>query len=235
MESKNKRNVNKVATKPKSGRRGARGSRNVRKNARISYGAMFNQVRSDVQPVMKLVKYLLNSENKYLDTVASTAVSTTAYLNLLNPLAEGDTASTRTGDMVKFDLLQFNLTVTINASATASVGRCCIVRDEQPNGGAFGIGSYFSSVNNPLSLTNFQQETRFYTYLDEVICVDSQGPQVLSFRKTINLGFHTNYGLGNAGTIADISKNSLYVLFLSNEATNTPTFSYTVRLLYLDN
>ncbi len=232
MERRGVRNVKKTGI-PKKGRGNRRRKGGRGKN--ISYGDMYKKVYTDIMPIVNLARRMFNTENKYLDTVGSMSISTTASLVLLNGMAQGNTASTRLGDTVKFNFIQTNITVTINAAATASVLRIFLVRDEQSNGSAFAYTSYAATNNNPVTLTNFTQEQRFFTYVDELICVDSAGPQVLSFRTSKNLGFHTNYGFGNAGTVADISNNSLYFVMISSEATNNVTVSYAWRLLFVDN
>ncbi len=232
MERRGVRNVKKTGI-PKKGR--GKGRPRGKQSRDITYGDMYRKINRDVMPIVNLAKRMFNTENKYLDTVGSMSISTTASLVLLNGMAQGTTASTRLGDTVKFNFINCNITVTINAAATASVLRMFLVRDIQPNGSAFAYTSYAATNNNPVTLTNFSQETRFYTYLDELICVDSAGPQVLSFRVSKPLGFHCNYGLGNAGTAADISENTLYFVMISNEATNTVTVSYAWRLLFVDN
>ncbi len=229
MEKSGVRNVNKVNV-PK--RRGRRGRRNGKRG--ITYQQIGNKVFNDVMPVIKLMKRLLNTENKYVDYSTTLGVSSTSGNNLVNPLAQGNSATTRLGDTVKYDFMQWNFIVTINPAAVASQVRLCIVRDEQPNGALAAPGSYMAA-STVQSMTQFQQETRFYTYVDEIIAVDANGPQTLVFRGSKNLGFHSNYGLGNAGTVADISKNSLFLYAVSNEATNTVSVAIYIRLLFVDN
>ncbi len=223
------RNVNKVNIPKKRGKfRGKRGGR------RITYAQIGNKIYNDVMPVVKLVKRMLNTENKYIDNSSSMGVSSTAGFTFLNSLTQGNSATTRLGDTVKFDWLQWNIVLTINAAATASRVRVCILRDEQSNGANPATTDYMNS-GAVTSLTNFKEETRFFTFVDEIVTLDSNGPQVLCLRGSKNLGFHTNYGLGNAGTVADITKNSLFMYSVSNEATNTVSMEYNIRLLFVDN
>lgn len=212
-----------------------RNKRPGRRGRDISYADIGSKVYRDVMPIVNMAKKIFNTENKYLDTIFSAAVSTTASLTILNAMAQGNTASTRIGDTIKFDFMQWNATVQINASAVLTSIRLFIVRDMQPNGAAFGYTSYASTNNDPLTLTNFKQEQRFYTYVDELFCITSNGAQMLTFRGSKALGFHTNYGLSNNGDVTDISANTLYLVLISNEATNTPTVKLDFRLLFVDN
>lgn len=61
-------------------------------------------------------------------------------------------------------------------------------------------------------------------------------PQVKVIHKKIKIGKKANYGLGNAGTVADISTGSLYLFALSTEASggNPATLLGGTRMYFLD-
>ena len=50
--------------------------------------------------------------------------------------------------------------------------------------------------------------------------------------KSVN---ETNYGLGNVGTIADISENAYYFISIGDDPVNSVSTSVNVRLRYIDN
>jgi len=233
MERSGVRNVKKTNA-PKGGG-GRRSFRKRRGKRNITYGDIGNKVYNDVMPVIRLAKKMFNTENKYLDTANSAAVSSTGGLTLLNAMAQGNTASTRLGDTVRYNFIEWNFVVTINAAATASQLRLCIFRDEQPNGQASPVAGYMANPNSVVSMVAFTDVTRFHTFVDEIIEVSSAGPATLTLRGSKGLGFHTNYGLSNNGNVTDISKNSLNLFLVSNEATNTVSVNYYIRLLFVDN
>jgi hypothetical protein len=49
------------------------------------------------------------------------------------------------------------------------------------------------------------------------------------------LDLKTTYDDSNAGTVADIISNGLFIFQLSNEATNTPTVNHNIRIRFIDN
>lgn len=210
----------------------------AKKSKRIPYARMVKQVYGDVMPFIKMAKGVLNTENKYIDTAIATSVSSSISTTYLNLMAQGNTASTRLGDTVKFDFLHYHLVITISAAATVSTLRIFILRDQESNGTNFsysGSANSYANAGTPYAMTNFQVEQRYYTYLDELVVVDSAGPQGLVLRGSKRLGTHTNYGLGNAGTQADISNNTFILAMISNESTNNVNVNGYFRMLFVDN
>ncbi len=71
---------------------------------------------------------------------------------------------------------------------------------------------------------------------DEVIALSTAGPSnAVRVVSPTGCNFHVEYNNGNAGTIADINSNSLYLVCFSDQATNTPTFQAYVRTWFVDN
>ncbi len=176
----------------------------------------------------------LFNEIKFInDDNNSSNPSTTFALTLENGLTQGNTTSTRIGASVDLVVWQLNMRLTVNASATNTFVRVLLVQDKQPNGAAFTSADLLtSSTVNAMQLPASQN--RFVIYVDEVFALapNWKTNQVKTFR--VDLNFQTLYGLGNAGTIADITSNSLYLCTLSNEATNTPLMSWSSRVWYYD-
>lgn len=213
--------------------RGKRRKRRAKtRNKRIAYGDVMKQVMSDVL----YIKSQFNAEDKWIDIAnGGTNILNSQTLVLLNGMATGNTSVTRVGQSIKAVDLQFNLSITVNSSATASFLRCIILRDEQPNGAAPSAANILNVGGNFLSPRNVGYNNRFHVFYDELFAVCLNGPQnkVISFIKPF--GFHTNYNTGSAGDITDITKNSLYLVLLSNESTNGVVVSYYSRFSFLDN
>jgi len=177
-----------------------------------------------------------NIEDKYNDVSSlATSLGTTPTQVLLNGLSQGTTAVTRIGQSIKTVNLEVTLTVSVdNVSTEPQYVRWVIVRDDQCNGSAFSSTTYWVS-NSVYSFTNVSADDRFYTYKDEIVCVSPNGPEGYIHRSVIPLSFHTKYNSGNAGTIADIYKGSLYFMAISSDNTNTPELSANFRLWFVDN
>lgn len=207
---------------------------------RISYLAAGRQLKGDVAKVMSYLpalKALINVEDKYIDTQSlATSVGTTPTQILLNGCTQGTTPNTRVGISIKCVNLEVILTYKIDDAATATPTnlRSVIVRDLQCNGATFGATTYWVSANY-YSFTNVSNQQRFYTFYDEIITLSPNGPESLVARAVIPLGFHVDYGSGNAGTIADISTNALIWMCVSDDNVNTPSVDANFRLWFVDN
>lgn len=188
------------------------------------------------QRVKKLEDNVGKPEFKVIDSVGSTAVSTTGTLTLLNGLAEGDSATTRDGRQVLFKSIQMYVRGTLNGSATNTTIRSIIFLDRQPNEAAPTMAALLATTvaGGVDAFRNLDNRKRFVILHDSRMVVSTDFPEkVHEHYKKMKLV--TQYDSGNAGTIADITSNSLYMLQVSDEATNTPTQIFNVRLRFIDN
>ncbi len=118
-----------------------------------------------------------------------------------------------------------------------TVVRRLIVIDKQPNQATFPI---INLLNTGVSLPNYAlreltHRKRFVILKDDRIFLSQTGPQIAEFPDYYSkIDMITNYD-GNAGTIADIPSNALFVVFVSSEATNVPTIQHATRVRYIDN
>lgn len=197
------RNVNQVDYRGKRKKR--------RGNKRIAYRDVAKQLYGDIM----YIKSQLNSEDKYIDTTSGGYTQTnTATLVLLNGLSLGTTATTRTGQSIKAVDLQYNFVLACNTAATNSYLRVIIFRDESPNTAAPTASNLLNSGGNFLSPRNVAYNERFHVFYDNLFCVCVNGPSNKVECGIKSLGFHTSFNTGDTGLISDITKNSLYVLFL---------------------
>lgn len=229
--SKPQQNVKQVDFKGR--RSGGRGRRRGRGRGRISYIGAVRQLKSDFKALVST----LNVEDKYIDTiVAPTAfASTAAVLTLLNGTQLGNTANTRTGFSTKAVDLQLNLLLTQNSAAANTFVRIVLIRDEQPNSAVFLGNDLMIDSTNVLSLRYVPYIPRFHTYMDELICLTANNVHGAVISRTFRTSFHVQYNTSNAGTIADINKNSLYLYLQSNESANFASYSFFARFSYVDN
>lgn len=213
--------------------RGRRPRRKRRGSGRMSYTGMIRQVKSDVKALIQT----LNVEDKFIDTiVAPTAfTSTAAVLTLLNGCQLGNTAITRNGFSTRAVDFQINLFLTQAAAATNTFVRVVLVRDEQPNSAVFLGNDLYVDSTNVLSLRYVPYIPRFHTYLDEIFTLTSTNQHAIVTSRIVNLSFHVQYNTSNAGTIADINKNSLYLYLQSNESVNFASYSFFTRFSFVDN
>lgn len=175
----------------------------------------------------------------------------------LNAPTQGTGASNREGRFITMESLQFNglLTIAAQADQTAAdnlpVVKVWIVMDQQTNAGtATGLDSE-NVYNNPAATTfggivplrNMLYSKR-YKVLREIevepktlpISYDGTNMEqeglATAFSCFINLkGIKTEF-TANAGTVADISTNGLFVLAAASGTGTAPTITYNARLRF---
>lgn len=193
---------------------------------------------------------MLNSEEKHKDTVYSvTAQTTTPVLTLVNGLAQGTTNVTRVGDDVRWKSVYIRGAWAHNGGGNAvQFGRIILFRDNQPNGAAPAASAILEDASDPFSPLNLDYSRRFKVLYDKNICLTDSGREGEVIKKYIDLtasgvkthssaggNIHkTDYGLGNAGTVADISTGSYYILTMADAAAGM-SVRYTCRMRYVDN
>lgn len=187
--------------------------------------------------------------------VAAVSDPGTTHTILLNGLVQGDTPITRDKDHVRYTSIQLRGYATSNVSVT-TVGVICrimIIKDKAPNGVALTAANVLDNgviteyVNAPYNSDYFKRFKILYDrrfHMNPEVGVQASGttnavvPVVVPMEARVKLNSITNYGLGNAGTIADISIGSYYLLLLSNQASGsafTPAINLGIRMYGDDN
>lgn len=244
-------------TKERGGRRFERGDavnmkRALERRKRAPTNKSLNKKIKKIQDEIEL---------KYKDTYsAATDISTTAQLILVNGIQQGDTAVTRTGGQIRCTSLHIRGTVTRDeTSLIAEQYRMIVLWDRQANLLAPSLSGTVASildvsvVTNPLIAPyNYSALDRFTILRDKRIVlmpkvVDTftpgtgstteYGPIEKKFNNKIKLGRHVKYALNaNAGTVADILTNSLYVIFIGDVAPAgaNPSLEFSSRLYFKD-
>lgn len=159
-------------------------------------------------------------ELKSVDTTINSAADTTGGLLLVNGIARGDDINERIGRRVIMKSIQVGLTVR----GTAGTGidqwhRYVLVYDKQANGAALTYLQVFAAADMN-GMRNLENRERFMVLMDKKIHLNASGEpeshrQVSAFRR-INLPITFNNG--DAGTIADITTGSLYLIVYGNIA-----------------
>jgi len=217
--------------------------------------------QKEIENIKKNIKGMkAHQELGIINTLVATTlldVPAAAQIVLLNGLQQGDTKNTRDKDLAQFTSLQFKGYVQHDPdSVVSSICRIMLVWDKFPKGAAPVIGDMLNvqapfvglALVAPYNEDNFE---RFHFIMDKkfvlnpnVVATTVVATGVVSqyqavtkwIEKKIKLSRTTNYGLGNAGTIADISKNSLYIVCISNIAAGVqpPSLAAGIRLYFKD-
>ena len=189
---------------------------------------------------LKLARRLakvINIETKFFDYSSSSNPSNSGAVEWITNVTQGNNVSNRIGDSIRAQSLQVTFAVSIHTSEPKNtVVRFLLVKDWE-NAGATPAVTDIITANgssvNMLSPVNWFNRTRFTIVDDVLMDLDVGGENALVFRKTYKVHNHLRYR-GTAGTAADIAEGNYFILFISDEATNTPQIRFWSRLLYTD-
>ncbi len=227
---------NRKATWDKSDSRRRRGKRNMRGKTRVLpsrleiYSAAGRQALRDLQSLRRFI----NTEMHFTDVTNTVSSSNTPTLVLLNGLSLGDTSSTRTGQSIKMDRLDLRFQMSVNTTSVANFIRIIVVVDKQTNASAMTAADLLAS-NSTFAPYSQGCQMRFIPLYDESFALNSAGPGSIIKCVTLRANQHVMFNTANNGTVADIVSNSLYLIHLSDQSTNTPQLSYYSRLWFVDN
>lgn len=180
-------------------------------------------------------------ELKYVDVPSGLVFTEAGAVLLLNGLAPGTGASQRIGKKIVNKSIQYRLSLDAgSAGATIFRGfvRMLIVYDKQSNATAPTVAQILEQVAGS-SHMNMDNRDRFTVLSDKQFALDQSGGhqsgQTKMYKK---LSLPTIFNAGTAGTVADITSGSIYLLYISENsagsATNTPLGTFTSRIRFDD-
>lgn len=180
------------------------------------------------------LKTLVNSEMLELSTSVVTAASTTPTWLHFTAVAQGDDESARTGNSILVRRLQMSFLLGSNAAATGSQVRVIVLKANQqvPDATPSTTDLFGTATPTVSDLYSNDRKNMFTVFYDNVFLLNNFDAinAVVNFDKTVQ--FHTLFN-GTAAT--DIQKNGVYVVYFSNQATNTVTATGSIRVGYHDN
>ncbi len=187
-------------------------------------------MKRDVATVMSF----LNVEDKYIDTGASTTLSGAWQLLLLNGVATGTTSVTRVGQSIKQTGWEFKWFLTIDpASTTVQSARIVVFFDTQPNAAAPTATDVYPATSASQRVVSYLN--RFEIVYERWIILDPATPSGEMDIVSRGLEKHVAFNTGSAGTIADVTKNSFYMMLFSDAGASFPVLVWTSRVSFVDN
>ncbi len=181
---------------------------------------------------------MLNVEYKFHDIqLTAQVISTTAFISQLSNIGQGDSGTLRDGDQIKAVRINVKGQVVIHPSATRTTTRIMLIQDTQTNGAIFTSANILADIttNDAInSMLNLDNKFRFRVLYDKRITMSITSDQIKFFQINKVLNLRLRYS-GTSGDIDDLSSNSLALLFISSEATNTPNITMFSRLRFVDN
>lgn len=214
--------------------------RNMRKKpiSKRSYGVSdyANMAYQAFKGVMWL-KGLINAEKKFVEFTNNGAVSTTAQIDLLTGVGQGDTQISRNGNSIKAYANSGKYRLSIHASATNTSFRIIIFMDKvsdgtEPTGQELLDLTTLTSLDAHYNVNN--AGSRFTILHDKRHSLSINGNREITGSYFSRLNHHVKFTDTTAAQ-ASCSAGHLYSLVISSEATNTPTFILSNVFRYYDN
>lgn len=179
-------------------------------------------------------------EWKYVDTADAYNVNSTGVLTLINGLSLGNTSTTRIGQKVAIQSLELKYRAAVVATTGLDqTHRILLVLDRQCNGAALTLADVIVPANTE-GLRNLASRRRYKILQDIRFDLNAAaesgsshaGKLYMKFKKPILVEFNA----GNAGTVADISSGSIYMIHLGSNAAGITagTCAAVTRLRYTD-
>lgn len=162
---------------------------------------------------------------------ASTGISTSGLtVNLFAP-TQGLLVKNRVGNSVKLIRHNLNYVLKMHPSATQTNVRVMLLLDKQANEGTISSGGLLEDNNDITSFIENHVRYRITKLYDRMHSMSITGHQGGVFKINKKLNTVVKYD----GASGDPTKNSLVILFISDEPTNTPTIQFNSRSRYIDN
>jgi len=201
----------------------------------IASGKAFNYARP-VQSRLSIAE-LKDITTRSLAVLPPLASATSCTPFLLNGVSQGVTPTTRVGRRLTMRSLYIRWFLQLASTTTGgSPVRMLVVYDKQTNGAAPAVTDIVltDELTSPMNLSNSK---RFMALCDQTWeCIGTGGPQSLVFSKFIKMNKTMEFNNGNAGTVADITSGSIYVLCWSGNglAVTQPLSVFYSRIRFQD-
>jgi len=182
---------------------------------------------------------LAEGELKAVDVSGSPGFNTGATCTLINGVARGDEISERIGRKTTMKSIQIRIKATSGTATEAC--RFLVVYDKQANAAALTAATVLNAATVE-DMKNLENRSRFWILHDEQFVMGASGGTTgiptmreLSWYRKVKLP--VIYNSGDAGTVADITTGSLYVITIGSEAPGATASSAVMRsrVRYADN
>lgn len=181
---------------------------------------MVRKLKRELKPEMKRKTIVVNN----LD------IDSTGLIQDVPRLADGTQQSARTGLDVRCKTLQLTSYIFRNAVATTTFCRLIVFVDKQQIADSKTSVADVLETVSVLAPRNQLTKKRFRFLRDKYFFLTSTFDARI-FRMRIKLNFIQRY---NGTATTDIEKNGIYILLLSNQATNKPSITYHATISYTD-
>lgn len=184
----------------------------------------------------KWLKTMINAEKKFVDlTFNNNPDATNGTVNFVNDVPVGDGPEARDGMQCRIKSLSVKGVVQLHASASQTYVRILAV---QWYGNVNVVTPVLADVLSDVNVNGHYSKTHAGLYKilkDFVIIVDDNRP-LKTFRFFIPMNCITRWTESDtSGDENACTKNGLFFMALSSEATNTPAVNIISRIMFYDN
>lgn len=180
-----------------------------------------------------MLKSLVNSEPKYVDTSATvTTVGTTMQYGRLTGIAQGDLDTNRIGNKILLKDVLLRFYVIMNATATNQIFRCMLIVDKEADGASPTSPQPLQTndVNSPISMDYSKRFVIIKTWHLDCSINGNRGMNGKCYKE---LNIHCDFDGAGSG-IGDAKENQLYFAYMSSDNTLQGTVAYYGRVKYYD-
>lgn len=184
--------------------------------------------------VAKFVRTLVNVERKFCDTSQiGLLVNISGGVIPLSLIGQGSDYNQRNGNSVKLTSMYMRAYFDISTSQPWTQIRTLVFRDMEGRGSLPAVTDVLETANvtSPLNHLN---GSRFKILFDKFQGFSNQGTNTQHFKIFRKLNTHLKFQ-GTTAAQASLDEGAIYVLFISDQATNIPAVTYYSRLRYIDN
>lgn len=209
-----------------------------RKKATSWYNRKYSiaQMASKAIKGVNYIRGLVNSEKFKHDISGSQSIGYNGTVTSLVGITQGDGDGARTGNSIYVRSISMKGSIERNSAGSAiQKVRIMWLIDKQQVGdtvpAASDILDTTGSAIAPLSLLNDTTVGRFTILKSRLYNVTSDKPCV-TLNWNMSMRHHVRF---NGSTTTDIQKGAIYMLVISDAATNLPTLDRFIRVSYHDN
>lgn len=181
---------------------------------------------------IRQIRGLVNSEMFKYDVASSQAVANTGSIINILRIGQGDGDGGRTGNSVLVRNIFARFTFTQHASAIDTLYRMILFVDKQQIGDTSPAVSDVLDSVSCLSPLNSNTCGRFQVLRNWYFHTSNARDTVKSLKFSKSLYHHVRF---NGSAADDVQKGGIYLMLLSDQASNTPTCFYNIRVSYRDN
>ncbi len=220
--------------RPKGKKKNTSNRANVEKYAGDAYDLALQTYQG-----LKYIKKLINVETKYFDNLVSGTTDWNGSVTYISAIAQGTDITQRVGDSIKLQRLRLSGTFFINTSATRTTCRVVLFRDlsnagSTPSTSDVISNAYLGTISGVNMFYNWiNVQKRFSILYDEKVALSINGNENATVSITMPHEGHVKYR-GTSGAVGSAAEGSIFLLLLSDEQTNVPTFSINTRVEYTD-